>query len=150
TMTTAATYLWLCGSAAQIKKARLAGEQSIPSDTSAKIYQTLQEAAEKYKEGQAKAAQGKGPKEGDKKGDTNYVYPVKAPPELQANVPSPLVGDPVLEKALKRTGEWADSVMSNAGAGYWYYYLWSVQRLGVLLGAEKFGKTEWYKVGAEA
>ena len=56
-----------------------------------------------------------GPK-GDKKGDTNYVYPVKAPPELQANVPSPLVGDPVLEKALKRTGEWADSVMSRAAA----------------------------------
>jgi hypothetical protein len=150
TMTTAATYLWLCGSAAQIKKARAAGEQTVPSDTSAKIYQTLQEAAEKYKAGQSKAAQGKGPKEGDKAGEKDYTYPVKAPPELQATNPSPLVGDPVLEKALKRTGEWADQLMGNSGAGYWYYYLWSVQRLGVLLGTEKFGKTDWYKVGAEA
>jgi hypothetical protein len=150
TMTTAATYLWLCGSAAQIKKARLEGKETVPSNTSDRIYQLLQEAAEKYKEGQSKARQDKGPKEGDKKGEKSYQYPVKAPPELQATNPSPLVGDPVLEKALKRTGEWADAVLGNPGSGYWYYYLWSVQRLGVLLGAEKFGKTKWYDVGAEA
>ena len=150
TMTTAATYLWLCGSAAQIKKARLAGEATVPSDTSAKIFEVLQAAAEKHKEAASKAKQGQGPKDGDKKGETGFQYPVKAPPELQATNPSPLVGDPVLDKAMKRVGEWADSVMANPGAGYWYYYLWSVQRLGVLLGAEKFGKTAWYNVGAEA
>jgi hypothetical protein len=151
TMTTAATYLWLCGSAAQIKKARLAGEPVVPSDTSSKIFEVLQAAAEKHKEAAAKSKQGQGgPKEGDKKGETNYQYPIKAPPELQASNPSPLVGDPVLEKAMKRVGEHADHVMANAGAGYWYYYLWSVQRLGVLLGADKFGKTNWYDVGAEA
>jgi hypothetical protein len=150
TMTTAAAYLWLCGSAAQIKKARLAGEATVASDTSAKIYEVLQAAAEKHKEAAAKAKQGQGPKDGDKKGEKGYTYPVKAPPELQAKNPSPLVGDPVLEKAMVRVGAHADHCMANPGVGYWYYYLWSVQRLGVLLGAEKFGKTAWYQVGAEA
>jgi hypothetical protein len=149
TMTTAGIYMWLVSSANEIKKTRLANKPTLESITSHPIFEVLQGAAEEHKKNAAKNNQGKA-KDADKPGGVDYTYPTPSPPPIDVTVGSPLVEDPFLKKAMKRTGEWADVVVANPAHGNWIYYLWSLQRLGVLLGAEKFGKTAWYDAGCDA
>jgi hypothetical protein len=57
-----------------------------------------------------------------------------------------LLEHPVFEKGLKRTAAFVKGI----GPGSPKYFLWSVERIGVLLGLEKIGETEWFKQGASA
>ncbi|MGE5193007.1 MAG: hypothetical protein ACM3U2_10935, partial [Deltaproteobacteria bacterium] len=52
----------------------------------------------------------------------------------------------VFDRGLKRTGDFVKGI----GPGSGRYFLWSVERVGVLLGLEKIGETEWFKKGADA
>lgn len=52
----------------------------------------------------------------------------------------------VFEKGLKRTGEFVATI----GPGTARYFLWSVERVGVLLGLEQMGSTDWFKKGTES
>src|SRR6185369_6330757 len=56
-----------------------------------------------------------------------------------------LLENATFSKGFKRTG---DFVKGLAGGNR--YFMWSVERVGVLLGLEKIGETDWYKTGATA
>jgi len=81
--------------------------------------------------------------------------PAAASTEETESEPKPLVEDPpvksliehpVFAKGLKRTGDFVRSI----GPGSAKYFLWSVERVGVLLGLEKIGDTDWFEKGASA
>ena len=57
-----------------------------------------------------------------------------------------LMSDPSFADGLKRAGEFA-ATMSGGSARY---FMWSVERMGVVLGMDKFGDTEWFPKGATA
>jgi hypothetical protein len=57
-----------------------------------------------------------------------------------------LQDDPVFASGLTRAGQFAGGISRNAAR----YFLWSVERLGVLLGLEDFGEVNWFTKGAEA
>jgi hypothetical protein len=52
----------------------------------------------------------------------------------------------VFEKGLKRTGDF----VAGIGPGTARYFLWSVERVGVLLGLEQMGNTDWFKKGTDS
>ncbi len=57
-----------------------------------------------------------------------------------------LVAHPVFKKGLDRTGQF----VAGIGNGTPKYFLWSVERIGVLLGLEKLGTTDWFQRGSTA
>ncbi len=58
-----------------------------------------------------------------------------------------LLADPTFAKGLSRVASFAKSM--NPGSAR--YFVWSVERVGVLLGLEMFeGNVDWFKVGADA
>lgn len=57
-----------------------------------------------------------------------------------------LLSDPNYSKGFAKVGEYAGGV----GPGAPKYFLWSIERLGVLLGLEKLGQTAWFEKGADA
>lgn len=57
-----------------------------------------------------------------------------------------LLSDPVFSKGFTLTGSYA----KNINPGWPRYNLWSMERLGVLLGLEKLGDADWFKTGADA
>ncbi|AMV22118.1 prenyltransferase/squalene oxidase repeat-containing protein [Planctomyces sp. SH-PL14] len=54
--------------------------------------------------------------------------------------------DPVFAKGLERAGLFAGSMSPGSAR----YFLWSVERMGVLLGQDKFGNTDWFNKGSTA
>jgi hypothetical protein len=57
-----------------------------------------------------------------------------------------LMGDKVFSRGLKRTGDFVQGI----GPDSQRYFLWSIERVGVLLGLEKFGETDWFHKGSDA
>ncbi len=57
-----------------------------------------------------------------------------------------LEDDPVFTKGLDRSIKYAAGV----GPGASRYFMWSVERMGVILGMEKFGSTDWFAKGSAA
>ncbi|MFN0195803.1 MAG: hypothetical protein ACKVT0_03610 [Planctomycetaceae bacterium] len=57
-----------------------------------------------------------------------------------------LLSDPIFAKGLEKAGEFARGI----GPGSARYFLWSVERIGVLLGLEQIGGEDWFKKGAAA
>ncbi len=57
-----------------------------------------------------------------------------------------LLNDPVFSKGFERVG----SQVKGIHPAWPRYTLWSFERLGVLLGLEKLGDTDWYRIGADA
>ena len=58
-----------------------------------------------------------------------------------------LLSDPVYAKGLKKVSEFAGTM--NPGSAR--YFVWTVERVGVLLGLEKFeGGVDWFKQGADS
>lgn len=57
-----------------------------------------------------------------------------------------LLAHPVFKKGLDRTGQFVGGI----GNGTPKYFLWSVERIGVLLGLQKLGTTDWFAQGATA
>ncbi|GIX04851.1 MAG: hypothetical protein KatS3mg114_0720 [Planctomycetaceae bacterium] len=57
-----------------------------------------------------------------------------------------LLADPTYAKGFERVGQFARGISTGSSK----YFLWSVERLGVLLGLEKIGNTDWFATGAEA
>jgi len=56
-----------------------------------------------------------------------------------------LLDNPTFAKGLKRTGDFAPAVRSGTAR----YFMWSIERVGVLLALEKFGAVEWYPEGSK-
>lgn len=57
-----------------------------------------------------------------------------------------LLEHPVFKKGLDRTGQFVGGI----GNGTPKYFLWSVERIGVLLGLQKLGTTDWFEKGSTA
>lgn len=57
-----------------------------------------------------------------------------------------LLAHPVFKKGLERTGQFVGGI----GNGTPKYFLWSVERIGVLLGLQQLGSTDWFAKGATA
>ena len=57
-----------------------------------------------------------------------------------------LLADPVYSKGFNKVGDFAKGINNGSSK----YFLWSVERLGVLLGLEKLGQADWFALGAEA
>ncbi len=57
-----------------------------------------------------------------------------------------LLAHPIFKKGLDRTGQFVGGI----GNGTPKYFLWSVERIGVLLGLQKLGTTDWFAKGATA
>lgn len=57
-----------------------------------------------------------------------------------------LLSDPSFADGLTMAGKFA----AGLGNGSARYFMWSVERMGVVLGMEKFGETDWFKKGATA
>lgn len=57
-----------------------------------------------------------------------------------------LLEDPVFSRGFKRTGDFVKGI----GPGSPRYFLWSVERVGVLLGLDKMADTDWFLRGADA
>lgn len=55
-----------------------------------------------------------------------------------------LMSDPSFADGLKRAGEFAAGLSGGSAR----YFMWSVERMGVILGMDKFGETEWFTKGA--
>lgn len=54
--------------------------------------------------------------------------------------------DPVWSKGFEMATKYAAGI----GPGASRYFMWSVERMGVILGLEKFGTTDWFARGADA
>ncbi|MCA9014936.1 MAG: terpene cyclase/mutase family protein, partial [Planctomycetaceae bacterium] len=57
-----------------------------------------------------------------------------------------LVSDPIFAKGLEMAGKYAAGINASSAR----YFLWSTERVGVLLGLEKLGDTDWFSKGASA
>jgi hypothetical protein len=57
-----------------------------------------------------------------------------------------LMEDPIFAKGLKKASDFAAGI----GNGSSRYFLWSVERMGVMLGMEKFGAADWFDKGSQA
>lgn len=66
-----------------------------------------------------------------------------AEPADKADEASTLLKDPVFAKGLERAGQFVQ------GGDQARYFLWTIERLGVLLGLEKIGGVDWYAKGAD-
>jgi hypothetical protein len=71
--------------------------------------------------------------------DKGTAKPVDDAPPTES-----LLANPVFARGLKRTGDFVQGI----GGGGGRYYMWSVERIGVLLGLDKFGDTDWYAAGS--
>ncbi len=56
-----------------------------------------------------------------------------------------LVSDPIFSKGLEMAGKYAAGISASSAR----YFLWSTERVGVLLGLEKLGSTDWFSKGAK-
>ncbi len=54
--------------------------------------------------------------------------------------------DPVFSKGLQMATKYAAGIGPRSSR----YYLWSIERMGVILGMERFGTTDWFEKGASA
>lgn len=57
-----------------------------------------------------------------------------------------LMADPSFADGLTMAGKFAASLSQGSAR----YFMWSVERMGVVLGMDKFGETDWFKQGATA
>jgi hypothetical protein len=57
-----------------------------------------------------------------------------------------LAEDPIFEKGLTKAGQFAGTMSTGSAR----YFLWSVERMGVILGVDKFGATDWFEKGSAA
>lgn len=66
-----------------------------------------------------------------------------AEPAEKTDEGSTLLKDPIFAKGLAKAGEFVQ------GGDQARYFLWTIERLGVLLGLEKIGGVDWYAKGAD-
>ena len=137
TMTTAGAFMWVTSSAHMVNDARDSGrgKVSAPKYADAGVYEDLRGEIDK-RNTQA---------DEDEKSD-EWSWRDRLPPEIDVGAASPLLDDPYLQKALGRVDHYARNL--KGGGSYRIYYLWSVERLGVLLGFDRFGKTDWFAQGS--
>lgn len=80
------------------------------------------------------------PKEQDKSDEKKEAA---AEPSEKTDEASTLLKDPIFSKGLAKAGEFVN------GGDQARYFLWTIERLGVLLGLEKIGGVDWYAKGAD-
>lgn len=64
-------------------------------------------------------------------------------PSEKADEATTLLKDPIFAKGLERAGQFVQ------GGDQARYFLWTIERLGVLLGQEKIGGVDWFAKGAD-
>ena len=69
---------------------------------------------------------------------------LKSSGKSEAGTTTSLMENQTFKRAFTRTGQFAPAV----AGGTQRYFMWSIERVGVLLGLEKIGNTEWYKAGS--
>ncbi len=62
-----------------------------------------------------------------------------------AKTGSSLMQNSIFARGFDRTGKFVPGI----AGGTQRYFMWSIERVGVLLGLEKIGNVEWYKVGSQ-
>ena len=84
-------------------------------------------------------------KKDDKKKDEKPDEKKDAPPEAaeKSDEGATLVKDPIFAKGLEKAGEFV------RGGDQARYFLWTIERLGVLLGLEKIGGVDWFAKGSD-
>ena len=84
-------------------------------------------------------------KKKDEKKDEKPDDKKDAPPEVaeKSDEGSTLMKDPIFAKGLAKAGEFVQ------GGDQARYFLWTIERLGVLLGHDKFGGVDWFAKGAD-
>jgi hypothetical protein len=84
-------------------------------------------------------------KKDDKKKDDKPDEKKDAPPETseKSDEGATLMKDPIFAKGLERAGQF---VQSGDQARY---FLWTIERLGVLLGQERIGGVDWFAKGSD-
>ncbi len=93
----------------------------------------------------SKKAVGGSTKKDDQKKDDKPDEKTDAPPEAseKSDEGSTLMKDPIFAKGLAKAGEFVQ------GGDQSRYFLWTIERLGVLLGQEKIGGVDWFAKGAD-
>lgn len=131
----------------QEKSQRLGRAAEAKDAPPADVYDALARAVVEYREQVTKAPVGDG---GDALKRLDAEIPNTLPPDLEVSKPNPLVADAPLNRALERCGHFASTSITAAASGFnWLYYVWSVERLGVIIGRDTFGSTNWFEVGAK-
>ncbi|MFV0446657.1 MAG: hypothetical protein ACK5Q5_24055, partial [Planctomycetaceae bacterium] len=84
------------------------------------------------------------------------VAPVQPSPTPKVDSAEPFVDpgaeartlqeDPIFKSGLEMASKYAAGISPKASR----YFMWSVERMGVILGLEKFGTTDWFTKGADA
>ncbi len=94
--------------------------------------------------GSKKSTSGSTKKE-DKKKEEKPEDKKDSPPEVaeKSDEGSTLLKDPIFAKGLAKAGEFVQ------GGDQARYFLWTIERLGVLLGQEKIGGVDWFAKGAD-
>ncbi len=84
-------------------------------------------------------------KKDDKKKDEKPDEKKDTPPETaeKSDEGATLLKDPIFAKGLAKAGEFVQ------GGDQARYFLWTIERLGVLLGQEKIGGVDWFAKGAD-
>lgn len=66
--------------------------------------------------------------------------------ETEAATTTSLLENPIFSRGFKRTGDF----VKGMGQGSPRYFMWSVERVGVLLGVEQMGGINWFQRGADS
>ena len=84
-------------------------------------------------------------KKDDKKKDEKSDEKKDAPPEAaeKSDEGATLLKDPIFAKGLEKAGEFV------RGGDQARYFLWTIERLGVLLGQDKLGGVDWFAKGSD-
>jgi hypothetical protein len=96
---------------------------------------------DKSKTSGSKKAASSSAKKKDEKPDEKKDAPSEAAEKTDEG--ATLVKDPIFAKGLERAGQFVQ------GGDQARYFLWTIERLGVLLGLEKIGGVDWFAKGAD-
>lgn len=95
---------------------------------------------------QLREIQKSGKKAERKEAKENKESPENESPEKEDTPSQTLLENPIFSRGLKRTGDFVKTI----GNGSARYFMWSVERVGVLLGLEKLGDVDWFDRGSAA
>ncbi len=111
--------------------------------TTAGVYAlTVHAAATSRKAAAADSASSSASKSKGKAADSSKTSDTPVPTTAK----SALANDAIFQKGLTRVEQFAEQI----GPGASSYFLWSVERLGVTLQMQTFGKVDWYSKGVKA
>ena len=82
----------------------------------------------------------------EKRSETTTPATTSETKEEEAQTATSLLENPIFARGFKRTGDFVKGI----GQGSPRYFMWSVERVGVLLGVEEMGGVNWFQRGSSA